>query len=100
MGLASDPAAQEWLATINKTAVPQEFEVLPENMDAVEVFMAMQTNWTLLAGMAGVIYQCLNYTALESVFRMMNIPRKKWRSLFDDIRILELSALPILNEKT
>lgn len=41
----------------------------------------------------------LDYTAVESAFRLMQIPTDRWPPLFEDIRVLEMSALKKLNEK-
>lgn len=41
----------------------------------------------------------LDYSAVESAFRLMQIPCDRWPPLFEDIRVLEISALKKLNEK-
>ncbi|MEN9671433.1 MAG: hypothetical protein RL018_1710 [Pseudomonadota bacterium] len=93
------PEAAEWLAQINPVIEKQDFEVLPENLMAVQVFLAMQTNWRVIAGMAGIVWQGLDYSALPAVFQLMAIPKKQHPALFQDLRLMEAEAVPILNKK-
>jgi len=37
--------------------------------------------------------------AVESVLRIRRIKRRRWQSLFDDIRIMEIAALKAINAK-
>jgi len=57
----------------------------------------MQTQWRV-GGMGGVTG--LDYSAVESTFRLMQIPTDRWPPLFEDIRVLEMSALKKINEKS
>lgn len=101
LGLGNTPEAQEWLnQLVPQLEQPTEFEVEQENLTAVHVFVAMQTNWRVVAGMGGVVYQGLDYPSLESVANMLGIKRKKIAALFADIQIMEAAALPLLNEKS
>lgn len=101
LGQANNPEALAWLNQIApQLEIPTEFEVERENLTAVQVFVAMQTNWRIVAGMGGVVYQGLDYPALQSVANMLGIKRKTLPDLFDDIQIMEAAALPLLNEKS
>jgi len=97
--LQNNPDALQWLEQINTKHIETDFEVYPENQEPLAIFLCMQTNWNISAGFSGVVFQGLNYSALESVLRLMQIPRKRWRSMFEDIRVLEMSAIPLLNQK-
>jgi hypothetical protein len=55
----------------------------------VNVFIAMGTQWRI--GMGGATG--LDYVALQSVMRLMAIPRKAWPEMFEDIRDMESAAL-------
>jgi hypothetical protein len=92
-----DPNAVAWLAQIAPVIEHTEFEIYPENLLALEVFLALQTQWNVIAGMSGVIYQGVNYQALNSVFSMLSIPSKDRPALFQDIRVMEQAAIVILN---
>ncbi len=77
---------------------PQEdegFELLPENAPAFNAFACLSTQWRMLAGMAGAIYQGLDYQAIPTVLRMLNLPESA--EIFNDLRAMELAALPVLN---
>lgn len=71
--------------------IADQFEVgvWPENADAVSVFASMTTQWRV--GPGGVIG--LDYGALPEVMRMRGISRSRWPEVFDDIRIMEDTAL-------
>lgn len=49
----------------------------------------MSTQWRI--GMSGATG--LDYVALQSVMRLMAIPRKAWPEMFEDIRTMEEAAL-------
>lgn len=53
----------------------------------------MQTQWR--TGMSGVVG--LDYTALESVLRLLGVKRTRWPALFDDVRVMELAAMKQIN---
>lgn len=72
-------------------------EVWPDNWPAVELFVDLDTQWRR-AGMAGE-RTGLDYTALPAVLGIRAIPKKKWPSLFDDLRVMEVAVLDYLNEK-
>ncbi|KAF1043063.1 MAG: hypothetical protein GAK35_02383 [Herbaspirillum frisingense] len=69
-------------------------DVYPENMPAVQVFEAMDTQWR--TGMGGVYG--LDYAALPAVLRMLGIGRNRWKEIFSDLRVMEAAALEVLQE--
>ncbi|MDR6394628.1 DUF1799 domain-containing protein [Herbaspirillum seropedicae] len=69
-------------------------DVFPENMPAVDLFQTMDTQWR--TGMGGV--QGLDYGVLPSVLRLMEIPESQWKSLFSDLRVMEMAVLEMLQE--
>jgi Phage related hypothetical protein (DUF1799) len=64
-------------------------QIWPENLQVVNAFIAMSTQWRI--GMGGATG--LDYVALQSVMRLMAIPRNQWPEMFEDIRTLEEAAL-------
>ena len=65
-------------------------DVWPENWKAVEVFVAMSTQWntTFQGGIIG-----LRYEALPAVMRYCAIPRAEQADVFHGLRIMEHAAL-------
>lgn len=64
-------------------------EVWPENLQAVNVLVAMDTQWRVgFSGATG-----LDYSALPFVLQMAGVPRSKWAEMFEDIRLMEDAAL-------
>jgi hypothetical protein len=70
-------------------------DVWPENWQAVQVFAACGTQWTV--GMAGSTG--LRYEALPFVFEMSGVDRAQWPELFDQIRACEAEALKLFAER-
>lgn len=77
----------------------QDFEVLWENGDTVKVFLALQTQWRKeIPAMSGkYLWHGLDYRAAESTIRMMGYWRKSGE-IFDGLRLMEATALPLLNK--
>lgn len=70
-----------------------DFEVWPENWDALEAFCAMATQWRVnpFGGVAG-----LDYVALNAVMDILGLRERK--DVFQAVRVMESAALPILNK--
>lgn len=70
-------------------AEPVEFEVEPDNWQAVCVFSRLQTQWRYsFAGIVG-----LDYTAVEALFRILEIEDKI--ELFAEIQTMEMAFLKV-----
>lgn len=63
--------------------------VWPDNESAVNVFMAMSTQWRV--GVAGPVG--LDYGALPAVLRLAGVARSTWSDVFNGLRWLESGAL-------
>ena len=94
-------AQESDLAEIRKQAESNEgaFAVWPENWQAVEVFCYMASQWRLITGASSAHWQGLRYEALESVLRLLLIPRRRWAELFAQVRIMEFAARDSLNAR-
>lgn len=66
--------------------------VWPENVPAVNAFIAMSTQWR--TGMAGVTG--LDYAALPPVLEMTAVARDEWPDVFDGVRTMEAEALRLM----
>ena len=72
-----------------------EIEVWPENESAVDVYMAMRTQWRV--SQAGVIG--LDYTPLPAVLKLVGIPKKERSEVFESIRLMEATELSEMRRK-
>ena len=68
--------------------------VWPDNLKAVNIFMAAATQWRV--GPNGATG--LDYSVLPVLFRIDQVPRSEWPELLDQIRVLESSALSTIHE--
>lgn len=79
-----------------KKAKPEDvFHVFDDNWEVVLLFCRMATQWRIVVGMAGAIYQGIDYTALEAVMRMNRV--KDRGRMWGGIQIMERAALEVLN---
>lgn len=70
-------------------------EVWPDNVDAVNVFIAMSTQWrTSFSGVTG-----LDYAALPAVLELLHIPKRERPGVFDGLRAMEDAALEVMRKK-
>lgn len=98
--LAAFGAREHDVAVARERAAEPEFEVYPENWDAVQLFLALSTQWRAVAfgtmASARVLHTGLDYTAVESVARLTGIPRSRRAAVFQQIRVMEEAALDVL----
>ena len=80
--------------TIGEASGP-DVDVWPDNLQAVNVFVAMGSQWR--AGMAGPTG--LDYASLPVVMRMQGIKRADWPQVFDEVRVLENEALATIAKR-
>lgn len=66
----------------------------PDNLPAVNVLIAMSTQWRV--GAAGPVG--LDYNVLPAVLRLQGIPRSDWPDTFECVRVLEAEALTVMSE--
>jgi hypothetical protein len=87
MGVPEDQVAA-FLADDPET--PDVFEVYPCNWQAVQVFLAMETQWRVapMGGAVGLVYE-----ALPVVFDLLDVRRKHRPALFKKLREIEAGAL-------
>lgn len=72
---------------------PEEFEVWPENWDAVQVFASIQTQWRI--GMAGPTG--LDYAVLPAMFEMLEIDDRA--TCFYTVQVMEKEALEFFGKQ-
>lgn len=78
---------QAWLDEAEDTE-PDPLEIWPENWPVVEVFLALSTQWNMVAmvGPTGI-----NYPAMETIFRIYKVENQ--REMLDDLQVMERAAL-------
>jgi Phage related hypothetical protein (DUF1799) len=70
-----------------------DFLVWPENWPAVVFFLKLQTQWVWTMGAC----TGLDYARVEAAMRMYRIARAQQAAMMDDLRVMELAALPLIN---
>lgn len=70
-------------------------EIWPENLQAYELFSALRTQWRV--GMGGATG--LDYNVVPAVLRLQGVPRVDWPQLFEDIRVMESTALAAMRHE-
>ena len=71
-----------------------DVEVWPENWQAWTLFTDMRTQWRVgFSGRTG-----LDYTPMFALMDRMHLSDDDWRELFDDVKVLEASAMRAVRE--
>lgn len=65
----------------------------PENVEALGLFLALQTQWRVASGMGGVMRTGLDYGAIAPTLRMLGLPRARERELFEALQVMESAFL-------
>lgn len=94
----------QFRAAIEQRNANATFGVWPENWHAFAVFGAMDTQWRVVSGMQGLIWQGLDYAALPVVQAAVRprIPKAMRRppcELLPQLRTLESASRAVLNKR-
>jgi len=77
----------------------RDFEIYEENVEVVDVFTALGTQWRVAAGFAGAIAIGLDYAAIPPTLALMGIPPERHSEVFAGLRLMEAAALPVRNAR-
>jgi hypothetical protein len=69
--------------------------VFEENRATVEAFFGLQTQWRVLAGAGGLVWQGFDYAAVEAYLRTTRARRP--RRIFEGLLVMERAARAALN---
>jgi hypothetical protein len=86
--------SEDMIEKIAPEELPKNFEVLPENWEAVQMFLRCQTQWRI-SGMGGLIG--LDYGAVAWLLRLYRA--KDQRSLLEDLQIMEAAVLETMAKR-
>lgn len=88
-----DDDAATFGVIIEEEEKPEHFEVWPENWDAIDMWLRVQTQWRTSTG--GAIG--LDYSVLAWFFKMYAVEDQ--RALLEDLQIMEGAALAVMNRE-
>lgn len=88
--------AEAWQAEATAEA-NTELVVLEPNLRAVGVFLRL--NYERAVSMAGVVIFGFQRPEIVATLQLMQVKKKHWPELFDQIRVMEAAAVPLLNKK-
>lgn len=92
--LAAFGAPPEVLAQLNEASPEEDFPVLSENWDIVQLFMRLQTQWKYASSGTAI---GLDYTSVDVVMRRLNIEDTDG-SVFDGLQVMEFAALDAVRD--
>ena len=61
------------------------------------MFLDCQGQWRIVCGLGGAWYQGLEAASVQASLCMLGVPRKRWRAVREQLRVLEGEALAHLN---
>lgn len=78
----------------NQSVNEDHCDVWKENWQSVMIFLACETQWRCVSGLAGLIWIGMDYSALDIVMRR----RGAADHIFDDVQLMEQEALKVFGE--
>lgn len=91
--LAAEFAAMGVAVDADLPADDGVIEVDQRNWDSIRAFLGCQTQWRVAVGFAGAVWLGLDYVAADVVLRAIG-----GTAVLADMQVMEMAALPILNE--
>lgn len=85
------------LLALRKPGAKPEFEVWKENLESLEIFCALQTQWHRVAGLSRITCTGLMYSEATNYMRERGIARARRLELLEDLRVMERAALETWN---
>lgn len=74
-----------------------DFEVLPENWETVQLFLHLATSWSVVQfGLGGATRFGIPASEIESTLRMWGARGPARKALFLDLRMMEQAALEVI----
>lgn len=90
---SKEAQSSPFLMAVAAAQVVKDYEVWPENMPAIDLFLLVATQWRSMGrGPSG-----LDYNVLFKCLDRMNITPQEYDVLFADVRVIESAALTQLN---
>lgn len=78
----------------------EPFEVWPENVQAVRIFIQLARQWEFAGGGFGpLVYVCIPAERVEAELRMRGVKRANVELLRDQLNDMERAARPVLNRR-
>ena len=97
-----DEIAQQFAAMGHRVEVTPEapaddaFEVMAQNAGAIRAWLAVETQWRVAAGLGGIVWLGLDYTAADVVLRRLPIDGAD--QVFAHLMTMETEALAVFRE--
>lgn len=99
--LAAFGARQGDVDAARERGTKNDFEVLPPNWNAVQLFLALTTQWRCVGlgtmTRSQIVRTGIDYVAVEPVMRVMGIKRRRQREAFEQLQVMEHAALEVLH---
>lgn len=76
---------------------PLDFDLWPEHATAWDVYQGCGTLWRKTIGLAGVLWDGLDYPGLEVVMRRYRVPQELADEVFAQVQVMERETVRIRN---
>lgn len=96
LGFTEDQIDEQLGVADEEVEESNDFEVYPDNWESVRVFVALSRCWNIDS--FNGIYLGLDRPAIESTLRLMSIAPDLHAGIFEDLRVMEKSALDAMNK--
>lgn len=97
--LAAFGAPEELKAHVADQVVSGDYEIYPENVQPLNVFLSLASCWDWATPALGKPVRIgIRATEIESTLRLMGIKGKRRLRTFDDIRAMEAAVLEVFHK--
>lgn len=76
----------------------EAFEIHPDNVEAVALFLQLKTQWRIVAGATRAVHLGIVYASIPVVMDLLGVPLERRPALFGELRVMEYAALGVLNK--
>lgn len=92
-------APPEIIEQASKRKAKTECLIHDDCWQSVEVFLALGSQWRVASTMGGLLWQGIDYLAIEPYLRLSGIRKKHWQRLFADLQIMQAEAASAINTR-
>ena len=65
----------------------------------MEIFIKLQSQWRIISGFGGIVYQGIEYNSLISILSLYAENQKEKIDIFEKIQIIEQGCLSTINKR-
>lgn len=78
---------------------PKPCGIWPENARSVWIFFDLEDHWIERFTLDGPVPKALDRGQIKNTLQLMNVKRRRWPRIFNDLRVMETEAIEVLRRE-